>query len=160
MQNHYSINDVIRELIKMNKEVVATSNFEDKIYFSGEFDSSQTEFETMSNQLEIAVRANAAVIGKACLRLVRYIIDKHHNTLFKTDLHDTYRHFECDYPGIRRLVYYLAYTEEQYIQSFYPNQKFEKVLSNGYSEQTIQTTLSQVDVWTIDRLELYYNQSN
>lgn len=149
----YSIQDVIRELIKMERE---TNKAEEKVYFSGEFDSHQTEFEEKSNHLEIGVLARSGIVGKACLRLVRYIIDNHGTVLFETDLNNTFRHFECNQPGIRRLIYYLAYTEEQYMHCYLPNDTFRVTLYKRDSEYVVESTISKVDIWTIDRLNRHY----
>lgn len=151
----YTMRDVIEELIRMDKEITSNGESDEKVYFSGEFDSSQTEFEEKSNHLEIGVLARSAIIGKACLRLVRYIIDKHSDKLFEIDIHNTFRHFECDQPGIKRLVYYLAYTEEQYMNCFNPNDKFTVTLYKWNSQHIIQTTISEVDIWTINRIKHY-----
>ena len=48
---------------------------EDRVYFSGEFDSNQTEFEKLSNHLEIGVIAPTKIEGLVLLRLLRMIVD-------------------------------------------------------------------------------------
>jgi hypothetical protein len=46
-----------------------------QVFVSGEFDSNQTDFERKCNQLEIGVLAGSELVGKACLPLLRLIID-------------------------------------------------------------------------------------
>ena len=158
MMASYTIRNVLDELFRMEHEARSSNQSVTKVYFSGEFDSNRTEFEELSNQLKIGVLAPSAIIGKACLRLVRYIIDDHENSLFKRDLEDAYQHFECDRAGITRLVYYLAYTEEQYCTSFFPKDTFKIILQDWKSETTIQTTINHVDIWTVQRIQEWYSK--
>src|SRR3954454_8875419 len=64
------------------EEVSQKSTAPEKLYFSGEFDSNQTEFEQMSNHLEIGVQANDKPVGLILLGFLRIIIDKHPNLIW------------------------------------------------------------------------------
>ena len=55
---------------------------EEKIFISGEFDSNQTEFERMSNALEIGVVANSKGVGHSMLVFLRMIIDRYPEYFF------------------------------------------------------------------------------
>src|SRR5665213_2601885 len=69
------VNKVLDRLAELNQKG------EERIYFSGEFDSNTTEFEELSNNLKIGVVCKNDLVGPALLHLVRMIIDMHSSLL-------------------------------------------------------------------------------
>jgi hypothetical protein len=68
---HY-VQKVLDDIIA---ETDRSSRTEYRMYFSGEYDSSQTKFETMSNHLEIGVIAPTKEIAQNLLLVLRIMID-------------------------------------------------------------------------------------
>ena len=62
---------------------------EEKIFISGEFDSNQTKFEHMSNNLEIGVVSNSKGVGHSLLVFLRMIIDSHPKYFFEIFKYDS-----------------------------------------------------------------------
>jgi hypothetical protein len=70
----YQLVQVLRKTLKDLKNV--DPDWEaPQIFVSGEFDSNQTDFERQCNQLEIGVLSGSEIVGKACLPILRAIID-------------------------------------------------------------------------------------
>jgi len=141
----YIIDKILDRLTELNQ------TGEDHIYFSGEFDSNQTEFEELSNKLKLGVVAKSDLVGRALLRLVRMIIDKHPN-LLSYDIGSVLEELET--LTLTGLIEYIAEEESNYGEKFGVNDTFTTTLYGRGSEITIKKTLSGVnDVWTLERVK-------
>lgn len=133
------VRDILLILLKKEKKI--TSN--EKIYFSGEFDSNQTEFEKQSNHLEIGVIAKSKQGGLVGLRILRYIVDEHF-VLFRFDEEDAHNEHED-------IIDLLETKEEKYLSSFNLDEIFKSKFASG---KVIQKTLKDVKTYTLK--DLYY----
>ena len=116
------------------------------LFFSGEFDSNQTTFESNSNNLKIGVIARNLPTAQVLLRLVRIIID-HNSCLFNVP-------FEEDEGLTLTFEKYVNYFRENdnYIVSFPITDTFTKELTSANGNYQVQSTIDTVDVWTIPRI--------
>jgi hypothetical protein len=116
-----------------------------KVYFSGEFDSNQTEFEKKSNHLEIGVMASTKIEGLILLRLLRIIVDKNYRLLLE-DISFDWKEIDgkevlVDYINKKqrmiRIMKRLAKKEKQYITSFKTTDQFTVKLYGRNGKRTI-----------------------
>jgi hypothetical protein len=120
-----------------------------KIYFSGEGNSNQTDFEHKSNEREICVLASNEMSGLAMLRLLRIIIDDCADMLLECVL-------GCDYDHLgttltyKKIMENLASCEKHYSESFELN---SKITTNFMRKECNFTKrLDQIDIWTLPRI--------
>lgn len=123
---------------------------EPKIYFSGECDSNQTEFETKSNYLQIGVLAHNDNVGLILLRLLRCVIDGH-------DIHfvveDVYNEVDGKNVSLEKFMEILAKQENMYMSSHSLGDRFVNILHGWKGETRITKRITEVDVWTLPRIE-------
>lgn len=132
-----------------------------KIYFSGEFDSNQSEFERKSNHLEIGVICNDKSAALVLLCLLRVIIDERIDILiFRIENYFEEKGCETNLcPAIiEEICLMLGERESQYGLEFNLNDDITVTL-NGYDsvtkgskETVIIKQLYEIDVWTPVRI--------
>lgn len=156
---------ILDELEKMN-----STNDKHKICFSGEGDSNQTEFEQLSNHLEIAVIARNKKVAYACLHLLRMIVDDREDLL--DSIKEELKSGDYGYPKegetvtIQHFIKRLGDSEKTYFHSFDLDETFKTTLSGRnpnwqqgmkdedlIQKEHITKTLSDVDVWTFSRIK-------
>ena len=128
-----------------------------KLYFSGEFDSNQTDFERKSNHLEIGVTANNETVGLALLRLLRIIIDEYPN-LFWSTLEGVYEETNLAKPTskghtIEDIVKCFAESEETYMSAFGFDEKLTVTLCGHDGRFAFNRNLDEVDIWSRSRIQ-------
>lgn len=116
-----------------------------KLYFSGEYGSQQTIFETMSNHLELGVLSKDRTTALVLLRFVRMIIEENPE-LFLEDLDDL-----TEEVPIELIVERLATGEENYLNEFELNEALTLTLYNTNGEEVIDRIIETVDIWTLSR---------
>jgi hypothetical protein len=132
-----------------------------KVYFSGEFDSNQTDFERQSTLLMIGVLSSSKYTGLILLRFLRMIIDN--NDLFWTDIQDKYEEYESNSnkeepiikssKTIKELAESFVEHEKTCLLSFNINNTFErKIYQRTGEEKMIKNKFHQVDLWTLQRI--------
>lgn len=143
---------VFNFLMNHLKELSKKSTEPYKVYFSGEFDSNQTVFEKLSNNLQIGVIANNETTGLILLHFLRMIIDQHPD-LFFWNLQDKIGYDITEYEmSIDEIVALFARFEEQYMSSFDLNDIFVVKLRSWSKEITIEHTINDVNIWTLERI--------
>lgn len=149
----FDVINALKELSCSSTNCVTKENKQTKVYFSGEIDSNQTDFEKQSNNLEIGVIAYDDFVGSIMLRLLRYIIDLN-DDLFFIDREDS----QEDNPinTLESLLQYLSKREKQYQVSFYISDIYTQKLyfGSGLKKKLIKKNMYDVDIWTLKRLEL------
>ena len=135
-----------KEIYRVLKKLIEQDVGEEKrIYFSGEYDSNQTEFECLSNNLHIGMIASCEKSARAGLRIVRYLVDNHHK-LFEWDKED------ADENNID-IIDYMAAAESNYGQDFALDETFTVKLGCGDNTTIIKKTLNRVKyVWTLEKI--------
>jgi len=120
-----------------------------KIYFSGECDSNQSDFEHKSNERKICVLASNEVSGLIMLRLLRIIIDNRADMLLEDVL-------GCDYKPLgttlthEKIMKNLASCEKSYLDSYELN---SEITTNFIRKECNFTKrLDQIDIWTLPRI--------
>lgn len=135
-----------------------------RIYFSGEYDNNQTDFERASNYLEMGVIANNKITGVILLHLLRIIIDRPRDLdgfLWPTmDTIEEAEEWPTDLPKDGKKMSFkwlvdesLSQSETAYLSSFDLNETFTIKLYGWSGEQVIQKHLGEVDAWTLTRIE-------
>ncbi len=133
-----------------------------RLYIGGEGDSNQSNFERLSNNLKIGVLAPSCKVGYTLLSLLRVIIDYNIDYLVGT----IHRHHEycCKLPGgqrdkrqnmsMRDLVdiMYNIEMDSSTVSEFGLTDKIQRVRN---STKVTETTIDQVDIWTISRFVEY-----
>lgn len=127
-----------------------------KIYFSGEFDSSQTTFEKQSNNLEIGVLAKNKLVGLALLRLLRELVDDGSvlNVLIEDHIED--KAIAPEKVPTSVAVEALAQSETEYHSEFDLNSPYQRKLygyKNGKKiKKVITKQFQDVNVWNLARI--------
>jgi hypothetical protein len=134
-------------IIKRLRVAEAKAKGPGEIYFAGEYDPIQTDFERRSNLLEVGVLTKGGPkVGFAALHILRYIIDKNFPALFADDMEAA----EDDKKAITKFMQ----DEESRYGSRFPSGPGEAgVLRARVDDQIIEKTLSDVEVWTLEKLE-------
>jgi hypothetical protein len=157
--------EVIAELEKRNIG-------EPKVYFSGEYESNQTKFEYLSNNLLIGVEANNKGVGIVMLRILRYITDNYlelynidsnpeENAQFLQEYVDLDEHSELD-----RIILAMYESEKTYMQSFKKDEEFKVKLmkdKNGIcTTYLVKNKYGTTNIYGMNRLknELIYLMNN
>ena len=116
------------------------------LFFSGEFDSNQTTFESGSNNLKVGVVARNLPTAQVLLRLVRIIIDNN-LPLFN----DPFENNEFHTLTFDNYVNYFR-EDDAYIVSFPIADTFTRELGSSNGNYQVESTIDTVDVWTIPRI--------
>jgi len=129
-----------------------------KVYFSGEFDSNQTDFERMSNRLEIGVIARSKRVAIALLMLLRMSVDNYPSYVyFLADDFEGYKEFESIDPKSvpKKLLLDIVEkcTDDSYLSSFKLADEFVVELYGPSGKEIVKKRLHEVDLWTITRFE-------
>lgn len=131
------------------------------IFVSGEYDSNQTDFERKCNQLEIGVLSSYEVVGKACLPLLRAIIDNNLDGLFYRLTCINEEEFDKNTHPLE-VADILAEFESQY-GSAHPITKNPQVTLMGIrdgvvKELVINKKVDEMDLYTLPRIiRLFYD---
>ena len=145
------VEPILKAIFKYLDELSKKSTEPNKIYFSGEFDSNQTDFEEQSNQLKVGVITNNETTGLVLLRLLRIIIDKNPN-LFWYDLENLITDDTSDFEvSVADIIHAFAKGEELYMTSFELN---GKLITRACDDNKIiiERRLDEVDIWTLKRV--------
>ena len=124
-----------------------------KIYFSGEYDSNQSDFEKASNNLEICVIAKNDNVAFTLLRMVRRIVEGTGVRILE-DLEE----FCGQNISIEKIIKILSHPERAYSIVFDIDQKIERTL-RGWNTKTkksedecITKDLSEINIYTLPRV--------
>jgi hypothetical protein len=156
--NESEIFNQVRDYLKTLITQATEAKQPTRIYFSGEFDSNQTKFERMSNNLEIGVIANDEQVAMVLLRFVRIVVDNHED-LFVWDLGDFKSYVEKP-ETIENIVAYLSERETTYSHSFELDQVPTVTLRGwdrtvgGITKYIINKQIHEIDLWTFPRVML------
>lgn len=164
--NNLSTNELIYIIFKVFDYFLDNLNDIDKlsvphIFVSGEFDSNQTEFERKCNQLQIGVLSSFPSIGKACLPLLRAIIDDNLDGLFFGLTFMNKEEFEKNtHPA--KVANILAELESQYGSSHpitqNPNVTLMGIRNDKVENIVVTKTVDQMDLYTLPRIvTLFYD---
>lgn len=124
-----------------------------RVYVSGEWDSQQTDFEYISNQLRIGVIADSDTAGYSLLRILRYIVDDN-LSLMDRDVLDEEKGPWSFTRG--ELVSKIKNKETMYGSSFPNQQGFAiKKLCGSDGEYEIKRSFEDMDLWDIKRFRKY-----
>jgi hypothetical protein len=139
-----NINNIFFEkLVKLEKK----SKNSARIYFSGEYDSNQTEFENKSNKLLVGVIARDETFARAVLGLLRIKID--HNKNYIVYMAELIK--ENNLPlTYANLIKELAEGESHYGDSYSMEEYFTIRYVDG---STLTRNISEIDIWTLPRIE-------
>ena len=137
--------EIIMSLLDEAREFEkASENDDDKHYVDSECDSHQSEFEKLSNFCRIGVVSNSSNAGYILLFLLRIIIDDRYDLLDEWgDPHDiipddrSIDEFAVDHQITRNLY---GFTED----------------SDEYELFPINTTPSEMDIYSLSRLKEYF----
>lgn len=140
-------------------------NDERRIYFSGEFDSHQSDFERASNNLEIGVITSTEITALILLFFIRIIIDHRQELLLETAISSEKRvktkhghKMKIVYPEngkkikMKKIIKNLAWREKAYMQSFKLDEEFTRKLYYGKDMKVIIKDFNEIDVWTFSRV--------
>lgn len=129
-----------------------------RIYFDGEYDGNQTDFERASNNLKIGVISNNSLCGYALLWFVRLIIDSNKDCL---DIITDYIEDDSLPSTIMNILTTMKNKAADSGINFAINETFEVTLlgceNSGMYEKTIMKKLWEVDVWTLERIATNLN---
>lgn len=129
--------------------LLKTEGDRNRVYFSGEFDGSQTFFEKQSNHLRIGVIASNHKVGLILLRLLRIIIDDVYHLLTI--------YFEELEPGdkylIKDLVEEMSKEETQYLEVFEIDDIYRTTLMSSKGNISIEKRFWEVDLWNLNRIK-------
>lgn len=150
-EQYFAVHDLIREDDALNdifwrrlKAIEESSKDEVKVHFSGEFDSNQTKFEKLSNQLKLGVVARSKLFARATLRLLRFQVDNNPLYDYAQELMDgeplTYTN----------LIKTLADQESQYGKAYPLGITFTVKYCGG---ETLTRDITDIDLWTLRRME-------
>lgn len=120
-----------------------------KIFIDGEFDSSQTDFESKSNHLEIGVIADSKRVGYILLFFLRIIIDKNYQ-LLEWELKDRKLSPKTKIETILKI---LEKRETNYTIICEFDQKIERDLFGRDGKFTVGKEIDQIDLWTLDKIK-------
>lgn len=131
------------------------------VYVSGEYDSNQTTFESLSNNLKIGVLAKSDTVGYTLLLYLRSFIDEHDYPMRSViEEHDYNVDGFLDLTGI---INDWKKFETKYGEKFpYKVGVIERVLTRVYEDEDGKTQLGEkilekqfkdMDLWDIDRIE-------
>jgi hypothetical protein len=141
------VNSIQSYLEKLSKE--STQPY--KIYFSGEFDSNQTDFEKQSNHLEIGVIANDKTVGLVLLRFLRIIVDEYPFLIWNSLGFDDGVKKDTTIE-LKRLVHKMSNYEKTYMASFDLNEAFTVKLYGGHGDVQIEKRLYEVKIWNLQKI--------
>jgi hypothetical protein len=156
--NEYVFQELFDHLEKLQDESKDIS----RIYFSGEGDSNQTQFEIASNKFELGVISSSKRVALVLLRFLRMIIDD--NDMLWVDIQDKYDNYDKDFSlTVEEIVDCYVDQESTYLNSFDLNETFKNTLIPniiGGKKITISKKIYQVDdIWTITRIrEAYFDK--
>lgn len=153
-------NEELKSIFEKIFDYLSTlSSGEERVFFSGEYDSHQTIFERKSNNLEIGVIGNNSKVGLCLLHILRLIIDEHYKTqkrlreMLFSDVKFT------NQLSIQMLISKLGKREKQYALNFKSSETFNTTLSkwNRTTEEVediiITKTKEEIDIWDFDRIK-------
>lgn len=126
-----------------------------QIFVSGEFDSNQTDFERKCNHLEIGVLSGSELVGKACLPILRAIIDDSLDNLLDRlsdpDLMDGAEITAQTTPA--ELAKVLSTFEWQYGSQHKIVQDAQVTLMNAQvGEYSLKKRVDEIDLYTLPRI--------
>lgn len=153
-QEYYHAYDVIRSDDEINErlqsrliEFETSSNDQVKVHFSGEYDSNQTRFEMLSNELRIGVIARSKTFARATLRLLRFhevdfnpMYDFTVESMIEDNIPLTYTN----------LIEGLAAGESLYGKAYPLDVTFTVKHVGG---ETLTRLITEVDLWTLKRID-------
>lgn len=134
--------DIIKKLKSMNID-------SPKMYFSGEADSNQSDFEIKSNHLEVGVLARNKIVGQCLLSFVRYAVDA--NVLYYEYLWHLYG--ETKILTVENAIEYIAEQESIYTIEYNLDEPFTTTLRTWDEYFVVTNDITNVDIWTIARIE-------
>lgn len=145
--------NVIEEQLRILSQ---QSTSENQLYFTSEFDSSQTIFERRSNHLEIAVEANNKKVGRVLVHLLRIIIDEYPDLLLDMFEDDEYLEDLEREITFEDLIETLSRRESEVI-CYRSDEPLTTTLygSDGYGDIkkiTIKKDRCDVEVWNMERI--------
>jgi hypothetical protein len=152
--------DLLNLIEKYLKELPTTDK--PKIYFSGEYDSQQTEFESGSNKLKLGVLAYNETVALVLLRFLRIIIDDVTDFLTEdsfctyVSIFDTKSNCITEIEKIdkeieiKEIIKRISEGEETYIQSF----SLDQPIHTNFVQEEYNFTkrLDEIDIWTLPRI--------
>jgi hypothetical protein len=131
------------KIVKKLKDMEAKSRGEEEIYFAGEYDPVQSDFEKRSNNLELGILTKGgSKVGFASLHVLRYIIDRSYPSQFMDDMEDAK-------DAKKTMLKFMKEEEERYGSHFPPG----GLIRARLDDKMIEKTLDDIDVWTLDKLE-------
>lgn len=132
------------KIVKKLREIEAKSKGSEEIYFSGEYDPIQSEFEIRSNNMEIGVLTKGgSKVGFASLRILRYIIDKNFPSLFIDDIEAA----EDD----KKVITKFMQDEESRYGTHFPSGP--GIFRARINDKIIEKTLGDVEIWSLEDIE-------
>lgn len=144
------------ELLKeIAKTLQKEKSYKTKIYFSGEYDSNQTLFESLSNQLEIGVLAPNRKTGLVLLRFLRIIIDNYPKLLMEDVMERYNEEDECEvleYGSkikMAEIIKEISKKEKHYLSEFHLT---DELKTNFVGGENVTKRLDEIDVWTLPRI--------
>lgn len=145
---------------------------ENRVFIDGEFDSNQSDFEEMSNKLQIGVRAKSTVKGYMTLLFLRLHIDRGY--WWPLDLLDDHpkarpcfsspEFYDRDVTlTLAEVLEHLKEQENQYTTIFAPSEPIQVEMwtrQNGKSITVTRTqTLDEIDIWTLSQLRTVFERT-
>jgi hypothetical protein len=116
-----------------------------KIFIDGEFDSSQTKFEKLSNYAEIGVLANSNQVGYVLLLLLRILIDKNFDLIIYI-----FEDKDNTKLNMKSILKVLEQYETNYTEIFDLDKTIIRELTGNV---IISKSLDEIDVWTLARVK-------
>lgn len=160
----YITEEILPEVLKQLKILEQRSTELAKIYFSGEWDSNQTDFEEQSNRLEVGVISPSKFVALILFRFVRIMVDDRQD-LLDNDLFDyyydlneeerkiTFEEYKKIPIPLSKFLNMLSENEQQYMNCFNLSDEFKCKLGYGERKEVIKKRIHEVNIWTLPRLE-------
>ncbi|CAK7995061.1 Hypothetical protein POVR1_LOCUS579 [uncultured virus] len=138
--------DISEKLWSKLQKIEKTSTNEVRVHFSGEFDSNQTKFETLSNELKLGVIARSKLFARAALRLIRFEVDNNPLYDYAQEIIDE----EGDPLTYTNLIKTLAHQESHYGKDYPLGTNFMVKYVGG---ETLTRDITEIDLWTLGRMD-------
>lgn len=124
------------------------------MFFSGEFDGSQTTFESKSNKLKIGVRTKSSQIGYILLFYLRMIADDNFGLALWVfdDLEDNDKRIGNFAFAVDDLIARYEIQEKEYGSVFPIDQPATVELIDHNGRYTVSRVAAEIDLWDLDRV--------
>lgn len=141
--------DLMIDIFEHLKKIERTSTEVRKYWFNGEYDSNQTNYEWLSNNLKICVLASDKKVALVLHTFLRQIIDKHSNDWYLNSLYITCEANKKEFT-MDEILDCLANSNDMYGQVFNPMQ--DGLYVKHSNRKSYKEYVANIDCWDLFRI--------